>query len=194
MWVLDVGRKFILEDTPDNTFPPKLVIYNLTSGETVANHTFSDSIAPYNSSFLNDIVVHTTPNNEKYAYISDTGQDAAARGGIVTFDLQTRESWRFSGPSTGYDSSLDFQIDGVDYGTSNFTAPTDGIALSPDGETLYYCALHSRELFKVPTAGRPHLDNTPNFLIFFSAVSKEFLFAADAFVGLCFCQPSATLA
>ena len=33
-----------------------------------------------------------------------------------------------------------------------FAIPADGIALSADGATLYYCPLSSRHLFSVPTA------------------------------------------
>jgi hypothetical protein len=35
-------------------------------------------------------------------------------------------------------------INGVDYGTTTFTTPVDGIALSPDAKTLYYCAVQVR--------------------------------------------------
>jgi sugar lactone lactonase YvrE len=35
--------------------------------------------------------------------------------------------------------------------TSAFAVASDGIALSPDGKTLYFCPLSSRHLYSVPT-------------------------------------------
>lgn len=33
----------------------------------------------------------------------------------------------------------------------NFTTPIDGIAMSPDFQYVYYCALADRNLYRIPT-------------------------------------------
>lgn len=48
-------------------FAPKLVILSLTSGEVLRTFVFPDAVAPYNSSFLNDIVLDEL---HEVAYIS----------------------------------------------------------------------------------------------------------------------------
>eukprot|EP00466_Bigelowiella_natans_P010836 jgi/Bigna1/137628/aug1.40_g12336 len=138
MWIIDVGRLYIATPTPDNSSPPKIIIYDLNTNQTVKSYVFPNEVAPYNSSFLNDIVVDVDRN---WAYIS--------------------------GVSTRINPSLAFIIDSVNYGTQNFTTPSDGIALTPDGNELYYCALHSLDLFVVPTSA------LMNFSLTWQQISQE---------------------
>ena len=43
-------------------------------------------------------------------------------------------------------------VSGVAYGNSTFTTPADGIALDPEAEHVYYCALQGLSLYRVPAA------------------------------------------
>jgi len=160
MWIIDVGRLYIATPTPDNSSPPKIIIYDLNANQTVKSYAFPNEVAPYNSSFLNDIVVDVDRN---WAYISD----ANGPGGIIAYDFTRNLSRRFSGVSTRINPSLAFIIDSVNYGTQNFTTPSDGIALTPDGNELYYCALHSLDLFVVPTSA------LMNFSLTWQQISQE---------------------
>jgi sugar lactone lactonase YvrE len=101
-------------------------------------------VAPHNTSFLNDIVVDTDRN---IAYITDT----SGGGGLVVYYMATNSARRWVSPTMAVES-LSMRIAGVDYGSDNFTAPVDGIALSRDFSTLYYCPLHGLSLYSIQTA------------------------------------------
>ena len=96
-----------------------------------------------NASFLNDIVVD---QRHGHAYIE------AGTGAIVVYDFQTDRARRFTDTSTEREAGFHWHIDGVDYGTGNFTIPEDGIALTPDAERLFYNPLQGLHLYSVPTA------------------------------------------
>ncbi|ETO31242.1 hypothetical protein RFI_05878 [Reticulomyxa filosa] len=68
MWIIDTGRINFLDTTPDNSCPPKIVLWDLNTNTMLSTYTFPNSVAPYNSTFLNDIVVDIT---NEIAYISD---------------------------------------------------------------------------------------------------------------------------
>lgn len=143
MWIVDVGRLNILEADPSKVVngPAKLVIYDLVHRQIVREFVFPDAVAPFNSSFLNDIVVDEEGG---YAYISDAGT-----GAIVIYDFKTNQARRFSDQSTKVEPGVRIKILGEKY---NFSTPADGIALSKDAKTLYYCALTGLHLYKVKTS------------------------------------------
>ena len=144
MWVVDVGRRnFAFTGMPpDNACPPKLVLLDTATGARVdAPYVFPDSVASYNASFLNDIVVDQVLGR---AFISDAGT-----GAVVVYDRKRRASRRYADASTANDPSVDFDINGVDYGTHTFTTPADGIALTADRTRLFYCALQGLHLYSV---------------------------------------------
>ena len=79
---------------------------------------------------------------------------------IIVVDLDTGQSWRrLSGdPSTAADPSFVPVVEGEWLAVrEQGKAPvplkiaSDGIAISSDGATLYYCALSTRHLYSVPT-------------------------------------------
>lgn len=70
-----------------------------------------------------------------FAYISD----ACNMGGIVIYDWNANNAWRFDDPST-HPTLSSFTINNYTFAVST---PSDGIALSPDTEHLYYSALAS---------------------------------------------------
>lgn len=138
MWALDVGRVNIFgpPELVDNRCPPKLITIDVATGKFVDEaYIFPDEVASHTTSFLNDLVVD---NDRQIAYISDT----SGEGGIVVYDRLNRRSRRFTAPEMKPDMSgdIDWKIGNVFYpnGSQAFQAtPQDGIALSPDGETLY---------------------------------------------------------
>jgi sugar lactone lactonase YvrE len=67
----------------------------------------------------------------------------------VVFDRRARKSRRFADESTKHEPSVDFTINGVAYGNTTFTTPTDGIALPSDRKRVYYCALQGLTLYSV---------------------------------------------
>merc|ERR1712196_578734 len=100
--------------------------------------------ANWKTSFLNDIVLDET---RSIAYISNAG----GKGGIITYNFELNEARALIGPSTAPDPSVgNVRIAGKPAKLA-LTA-SDGIALSSDRETLYFCPLSSYHLFSIPTA------------------------------------------
>jgi sugar lactone lactonase YvrE len=144
MWMLDVGRLYIFDAVvqPVNA-PPKLILFDIVANQTLQTFLFPDDVAPYASSFLNDLVLDMT---DGFAYISDAG----GAGGIVVYDRTSNSARRFADASTAADMSVNMTINGVYYPT--IATPEDGIALSPDRSRLFYCALRGQTLYSLPTA------------------------------------------
>lgn len=70
-------------------------------------------------------------------------------GGIVVYSFNDNEAWRFDHESLGGDPNNVVIINGVTY--SNIVSPSDGIALSKDTRTLYYCSISKRIMYSIPT-------------------------------------------
>lgn len=143
MWILDVGRLNIFDSDPAAVVngPPKLIQYDLTADAVVRTFVFTDDVASYSASFLNDIVLDVSSGT---AYISDAGT-----GAIVVYNQVSNSARRFSDASTQANMSTPMVINGISYPT--FATPVDGIALSPDRTTLYYCALRGNALYSINT-------------------------------------------
>ena len=89
MWVVDVGRVNILEESSsENTCPPKLVLINLKTNEILFTYEFPENVVDRETSFLNDVVVGCKSEQDCTAYISDAG-DAK----IVVYNLAANSSW-----------------------------------------------------------------------------------------------------
>jgi hypothetical protein len=58
---------------------PKLFIWDLRNNSLVHMYAFPDSVASYNASFLNDLVIDTERN---VAYIADAGRGVVLSGEI----------------------------------------------------------------------------------------------------------------
>lgn len=101
-----------------------------------------DTTCRYDGSWANDIVVDETNG---YAYISDTWAD----GGIIVYDFARNRARRFDDASLHPDPDMRVEINGR---TFNFPLPSDGIAMSHDGGTVYYCEISRQILWSVPTA------------------------------------------
>ena len=145
MYIIDVGRVNIFESVPVNTCPPKLVIYDLNRNEVVRVHVFPDAVASHVANFLNDIVVD---RRNRFVYVSDAA-GVNASGGIVAYGYDRNSAVRFVGPSTRHEINAEtMTINNVTY---RLATPSDGIALTPDGKELFYCALSGYHVYKVAT-------------------------------------------
>ncbi|MGW2773652.1 L-dopachrome tautomerase-related protein [Streptomyces olivaceoviridis] len=152
LWVVDTGR-VEWADAPYGG--PKLVAVDLATDKVVRTIVFPASVAGPRS-FVNDVrfdLVHG------FAYLTDATPDGP--NGLIVVNLATGESWRRldDAPSTlpvpGFVPTIDGRPmlnrpDGTSAGTP-IGIGVDGIALSPDGEWLYYCPLSSRRLYGVRT-------------------------------------------
>jgi sugar lactone lactonase YvrE len=109
--------------------------------------------------YLNDVRVDTRRGVAGTAYVTDSS--AAGPNGILVVDLATGAvRRRLAGhPSVRPDPSFMPVVEGhplryrrADGRSAPFAVGADGIALSSDGATLYYCPLSARRLYAVATA------------------------------------------
>ncbi|KZT53115.1 MRJP-domain-containing protein [Calocera cornea HHB12733] len=169
LWMLDTGRPQVGSIQPyASGAGQKLVGVDLTTNTTFKVITFPPTVA-YPDTLLNDVRFDLRPNltasGEGIAYITDSSDEG--RNGIIIVDLGTGESWRHldRDASVMGDPSWVGVYDGVPFtpiramdspispgAYYRFTTGADGIALSADGEYLYYTPLSSRRLYRVPTA------------------------------------------
>ncbi|WP_372368696.1 L-dopachrome tautomerase-related protein [Candidatus Uabimicrobium sp. HlEnr_7] len=124
---------------------PKLLKIDLSSNEILKIYTFNESIVLKNS-YLNDVRVDTI---NQFAYMTDSGD-----GAIVVLDLKTGISRRLldNHASTNAEDVV-LEIEGKKWlrGGKAPQVHSDGIALSPNNEYLYYQALTAKSLYRIRT-------------------------------------------
>ena len=164
LWILDTGRVL----TPNGTLVfasyggPKLVGVDLTTNKVIQTIVFPTTVA-YADSYLNDVRFDlrpsVAPGGKGVAYITDSSNEG--RNGIIIADLGTGESWRHLDGNPTVHPVGQFlaylwgvPLYGFNPGKPFSFAPfgSDGIALSADGETLYWKSVASRYLYTIPTA------------------------------------------
>jgi sugar lactone lactonase YvrE len=145
LWVLDPASPKMERVVPGG---PKLVCINLESNQVEKVIPFNDEMAPPRS-YLNDVRVDTA---RKHAYITDSGM-----GAIVVVNLESGQSKRVLADhsSTKAQAGVTIVVEGVDLRDEK-TGDTpqihvDGLALSKDGDYVYYHALTGKTLYRVPT-------------------------------------------
>jgi sugar lactone lactonase YvrE len=162
--VVDARNRLWMLDTASPSFSApiaggvKLVAIDLSTNK-VAMTVVPGPTAVLPTTYVNDVRFDLRHGALGVAYITDSS--ASGPGGIIVVDLESRESWRkLSGhTSTAPDPAFVPIVEGERWAVREkgkqpvtFAASSDGIALSADGDTLYYCPLASRHLYAVPTA------------------------------------------
>lgn len=153
LWVVDAAAPMM---GPIVHGGPKLVAIDLNTNQVKKIYAIdSDAIKP--NSYLNDVRIDTARHT---AYMTDSGV-----GGLIVVDTATAKVRRVldGQPSVQAQPDTKITIGGRPLlGESGKTPQinSDGIALSPDGEYLYYQALTSRNLYRVKAeALRNHSKN-----------------------------------
>lgn len=155
LWVLDTAAPGF---KPPVAGGAKLVAVDLATDKVVRTIVLpTDVVLP--TTYVNDVRFDLGQGKEGVAYITDSS--LSGPGGIIVVDLATGTALRrLSGhPSTSPDPDFQPVVEGEKLmarppngAPAPFRVASDGIALSADGQTLYYCALSSRHLYAVPTA------------------------------------------
>ena len=145
LWVVDAAAPAMGAAVKDG---PKLVAIDLKTNAVSKTIPFDDTVAPQGS-YLNDVRI--APDG-KTAYLTDSG----AEGALIVVDIDSGKARRLLAghPSTMPDKAVTVTYDGKplrrpDGRGVEFSA--DGIALSPDGKTLYWQAIKGRMLYSLPT-------------------------------------------
>jgi len=152
LWALDTGSVKLGPNVPRG---PKMVCMDLKTNTVTRTIFFPRSVVPP-ATYLNDVRFDLRRGKAGVAYITDSGDKAP--NGIIIVDLATGDSFRRLGghPSVKADVSLTMMPEGKPmFERKHGLSPqkpklgSDGIAISRDGRTLYYCPLISRKLYSV---------------------------------------------
>ena len=147
IWLLDQGK---IGFAPSEAGSQKLLVWDLNARRMIDVIPIPDEVAPPRTSFLNDLVVD---NRNGFAYITDSGQGAPElpiRGGIIVYDMKKRAFRRVLDRQFSTQDVPGFQF-AIDEKPVKLRAGADGIALSADRSTLYYCPLTGRNLYAMDT-------------------------------------------
>ena len=144
--VVDKKNRLWILDTRNPLFKgvmkggPMLYQFNLESNQKEQVYQFPEGVYQLNS-YFNDVRIDT---DKEVVYMTDSGD-----GAIIVLDLNTRESRRLLDHHVSTESEMDYLIcDGKKWENS---VHSDGIALSPDHEYLYYIALTAHSLYRIET-------------------------------------------
>ena len=145
LWILDTGSINFGKPVDGG---PKLWAYDIEGGEAVDTYDFGEVGGDVikDNTYLNDVRFDFSRGEGGYAFITDSGA-----GGIIVLDLDSGESWRkLDGhPSVMPDPEVTLQSEGNPLPAK---IASDAIAVSPDGQSLYYSALTSRTMYAVSLA------------------------------------------
>jgi sugar lactone lactonase YvrE len=128
---------------------PKIVEIDLKSNNVKRTFPIGADVAGP-ASYLNDIRI--APDG-RFAYLTDSGSP----GGLVVLDIGSGQAWRVLSehPSTQFDPSVTVMTDGQPLRRPDGRQPlfnADSLALSKDGNTLYWQALTGKTLYRIPTS------------------------------------------
>ena len=143
LWTIDHGNH--------GTGKPRLLAFDLSTGEVVHDHVFDSSVAQLGS-FLQDLQVDSTGEHIFIADVSFWRKNA----GLVVYDVETGKGRRVldRDPSV---SAQDWLIrnptkDMVFFGVVVLKPGVDGIAIDRSDEWLYYGAMAHDTMYRIKVA------------------------------------------
>ncbi|MEX6665403.1 L-dopachrome tautomerase-related protein [Pseudomonas sp. W2-17] len=158
------GRVWLLDTAAPNFAAPKaggakLVAVDLASNKVVKTLVFpANVILP--STYVNDMRFDFRSGKEGTVYVTDSS--VSGPGAIIVMDIASGKATRRLSGAKSTSADPDFKpvvegqtalvSKGPDGKPKTMAVASDGIALSPDGKTLYFSALSSRHLYAVPAA------------------------------------------
>lgn len=157
-----LGRLWILDTAAPEFSKPvaggaKLVAIDLQTNKIVKTLVFPENVV-LPSTYVNDMRFDFSVGKEGVIYITDSS--LSGPGAIIVMDVATGSAVRrLSGAvSTSADPAFVARVEGqimrirdADGSSKPFAVASDGIALSADRQTLYFCPLSSRHLYSVAT-------------------------------------------
>lgn len=149
-WFLDQGH---IEGQPSLDGTQKLVAWDITKNELIESIVIPNEIASYKASLLNDLMID---NINGFIYIADSGSFSdPLEGGLIVYNMKTKELRRVLHQHESVQDLPEywFEIAGKKvWKEEPMRTGADGIALSADRKTLYWCPLTARNLYCVDTS------------------------------------------
>jgi sugar lactone lactonase YvrE len=152
LWALDTGS---VNFGPPKPGAAKLVAIDLKTNKVGKTINFkADVCLP--TTYLNDVRFDLNRGREGMAFITDSSQNGP--NGIIVVDLASGDAWRRLNdhPSTKAEANFAPLVEGEPLMARQPGEPeaylkigSDGIAISQDKKTLFYCPLASRHLYSV---------------------------------------------
>lgn len=151
LWALDMG--FIAGESEAPAGAQKVLVLDLQTGRTVKRIPL-DGVADRKGSFLNDIAVD---ERRRVAYISDSGMRSAPDNmvGVIVLDFASGQARRVLDrhPALQIEREVKVVSHGAEVWAGNpLLIGINGIALSPDGRTLYWTVTTGTRARAIPTA------------------------------------------
>jgi sugar lactone lactonase YvrE len=151
LWALDQG--FVAGEAEAPAGGQKIVVFDVRTGKTVRTLAL-DAVADRTGSFLNDIAVDEV---RKVAYVSDSGLRSAPdnQAGIIVVDYASGRARRVLDrhPAVLPQPGAKVVSHGEDVWPGKpLVLGVNGIALSPDGNTLYWTVTTGTHAYAIPTA------------------------------------------
>lgn len=149
LWILDTGSIAFGPVKPNGG---KLIAVDLNTNQIVKKIIFPADVA-LTKTYLNDVRFDLHRGKEGMAFITDSGANA-----IIVVDMASGKNWRrlSDHPSTKPDPQVVPVVEGEilqmrlpGQAPARLEVGADGIAISADNKTLYYCPLISRHLYTV---------------------------------------------
>ncbi|USE77813.1 major royal jelly family protein [Cupriavidus gilardii] len=150
LWALDMG--FVAGQAEAPAGAQKVMVYDLRTGRTVRRIAL-DGVADRKGSFLNDIVVD---ERRRIAYISDSGLRSAPdnQAGLIVVDFAAGKARRVLDRHASLlpEAGAKVVSHGAEVWPGNpLKLGINGIALSPDGGTLYWAVTTGTHIHAAPT-------------------------------------------
>ena len=157
------GRLWVVDNARHGLGDPKLLAFDVASGELVREHHFSSEQAG-RGSHLNDLAVH--PDGERI-YIAEASIFAKTPA-LIVYDLRSGKARRLlEGHRSVAAEPYYITVDGepvVIWGLFSIRPGVDSIALDRKGEWLYFAAMTARKLYRVRTTDLDDTSLTPEQL------------------------------
>ena len=150
LWILDTGS---INFGPTSPGGPKLVGVDLHENKVFRTIAFPRDVA-LPTTYLNDVRFDLRRGKEGLAFITDSSDKGP--NGLIVVDLATGKSWRRLNdhPSTKAEPNFLPVVEGrpllnrPPHGEpAHLRIGSDGIAISHDGQRLFYCPLCGRRLY-----------------------------------------------
>jgi sugar lactone lactonase YvrE len=154
LWILDTAS---INFQPNREGFPKLVAYDLKTNQRVKTIHFPPDVA-LATTYLNDVRFNLEMGEEGMAFITDSSDSGP--NAIIVVDLASGKARRRLNdhPSTKAETNFQPNVEGRPLMARPPGKPeaymkigADGIAISGDGKTMYYCPLAGRRLYRVST-------------------------------------------